>query len=48
MTTFFERAAHSVNRLLCFMSICIILVVSRFGFEGETLGGTLVLVIVYL
>ena len=40
MAIFWERAAHSVDHVLykkCILTICI-LVISRFGFEGWSLG----------
>ena len=37
MATCWEGAAHSVNHVLSLLCIFVILVVSNFGFEGETL-----------
>ena len=37
MTTFRERAAHSVNHVFPLLCIFVALVVSQFGFEGRTL-----------
>ena len=37
MTTFWERAAHSVYRMLSLLCLFVALGVSHFGFEGGTL-----------
>ena len=37
MATFWERAAHSVNRVFSLLCLFKVLVVFRFGFEGRTL-----------
>ena len=37
MATFWERAAHSVNRVFSLLCLFVALVVSQFGFEGRTL-----------
>ena len=38
MATFWERAAHSVNRVFSlYFAYCFCLVISHFGFEGGTL-----------
>ena len=37
MDTFWEKAAHSVNRVFTLVCPLVALVVSHFGFEGRTL-----------
>ena len=37
MATFFERAAHSVNRMFSLLCLFVALVVSHFVFEGMAL-----------
>ena len=37
MATFWERAAHSVNRMFSLLCLFVALVVSHFGFEGRNL-----------
>ena len=37
MTTFLERAAHSVDRVFSLLGLFVVLAVSHFGFEGRTL-----------
>ena len=37
MATFWERAAHLVNRMFSLLWLFVALVVSHFGFEGGTL-----------
>ena len=37
MATFWERAAHSVNRMFSLLCLFVALVVSLFGFKGRTL-----------
>ena len=36
MATFWERAAHSSNRIFSLLCLFVALVVSHFGFEGRT------------
>ena len=37
VATFWERAAHSVNRMFTLLCLFVALIVSHFGFEGGTL-----------
>ena len=37
MATFWERAAHSVNRVFSLLCLSVASFVSHFGFEGRTL-----------
>ena len=37
MATFWERAAHSANRMFYLLCPCVVLVVSHLGFKGGDL-----------